>query len=48
MEFTAKTVEEAIELGLTELNLTKEDAEIEIIQKCETHSVGRGICRKPL
>ncbi len=33
MEFTAKTVEEAIELGLTELNLTKEDAEIEIIQK---------------
>ena len=30
MEFTAKTVEEAVKLGLAELNLTEETAEIEI------------------
>ena len=33
MEFRAKTVEEAIEIGLQELNLSKEDADIEILQK---------------
>lgn len=33
MEFRAKTVEEAIEIGLNELGLTKDDADIEIIQK---------------
>ena len=33
MEFRAKTVEEAIEIGLSELNISKDDAEIEILQK---------------
>ena len=33
MEFRAKTVEEDIEIGLQELNLSKEDADIEILQK---------------
>ncbi len=32
-EFTAKTVEEAIELGLTELGLTKENAEIVVLEE---------------
>lgn len=32
MEFKAKTVEEAKEIGLKELNLTEEEAEIEVIQ----------------
>ena len=31
MEFTGKTVQEAIELGLKELNLAEADAVIEII-----------------
>lgn len=33
MEFRAKTVEEAIEIGLAELELAKEDADIKILQK---------------
>ena len=33
MEFRAKTVEEAIEIGLNELNISKDDANIEILQK---------------
>ncbi len=33
MEFTAKTVEEAIELGLKELGITENDAEITVIQQ---------------
>lgn len=33
MEFRAKTIEEAIEIGLSELNIAKEDADIKIIQK---------------
>lgn len=33
MEFKAKSIEEAIDLGLKELNLTKEKAEIKVIQE---------------
>lgn len=33
MEFRAKTVEEAIEIGLAELDITKDEADIKIIQK---------------
>ena len=33
MEFRAKTVEEAIEIGLNELGISKEDADIKILQK---------------
>ncbi len=33
MEFTARTVEEAIEQGLTELNLTEENAQITVIEQ---------------
>ena len=32
-EFTGKTVEEAIELGLAELNLTKENADIRVLEE---------------
>ena len=32
MEFTAKTVEEAVELGLKELGLEKEQAEITVVK----------------
>ena len=31
MEFQGKTVEEAIELGLKELGITREDAEITVV-----------------
>ena len=33
MEFTAKTVEEAIENGLKEMGLTKDKAEIKVIEE---------------
>ena len=33
MEFTAKTVEEAIALGLSELGITEQDAEIKVIEQ---------------
>ena len=34
-EFSAKTVEEAIEEGLAALNLTREQAEIAVLEKSE-------------
>ena len=33
MEFTGKTVDEAIENGLKELNLAKEDADIVVLEE---------------
>ena len=33
MEFTGKTVEEAIEKGLAELNITKENADIRVLEE---------------
>ena len=41
MQFTAKTVEEAIEKGLNELNITKENAEIIILEQPTKGLFGR-------
>ncbi len=42
MQFTAKNVDEAIELGLKEMNLTKEQVEIEIIEQVKSSLFKKG------
>ena len=42
MQFTAKNVDEAIELGLKEMNLTKEQVEIEIIEQVQKSLFKKG------
>lgn len=52
MQFTAKTVEEAVELGLKEMNLTKEQVDIEILEQVKPSLFKKGhaiveITKKP-
>ena len=42
MEFLGKTVESAIECGLKELNISKEDAIITVVEKGEKGVLGFG------
>lgn len=41
--FSGKTVEEAIEAGLSEMNLTKDDAEIEVLEEGKKKLLGKSL-----
>lgn len=43
LNFTGKTVDEAVEAGLKELGLTREDVEVEVLQEGKVRRIGKSV-----
>lgn len=43
LKFTGKTVDEAVEAGLKELGLTREDVEVEVLQEGKVRRIGKSV-----